>query len=204
MLGSDLMQYNLVMKISHNNYQPFDYYLLDKYTNEDLKTLEGIDAFCSKYKNEAELKKDLLIANFIDANDLEKELKIIFYENKNKREYKYELCFAEEIKYIGVDNIIKFLAENIDQPLILNKIYNEFQKRKQLSGYFIRVLKVLKNIKKADNVEWLNFIAYLSYEERRSLGMYIYKNFYDIIKNIEQDGDNYEIKKLRMDRRKSV
>lgn len=193
------MQYNLVMKINNNNYQPFDLNLLSKYNKENLTSLEGIDKFTSKYNDELELKQDLLNANFIDIDDFNKELKIIFFENGNIREYKYSICYSEAREFLNEDRIIFFIEENLTNPLILNKIYNQFQKRKNKSVYLTIVLNILKNIKKAENKKQIYYLKYLPYEEKRSLGMYIYQNFYGIIYPERKEVDNYgQQKRIRI------
>ena len=200
------MQYNLVMRVNNNNYQPFDFNMLESYENENLSSLEGIDNFTSKYKEELELKYDLYRANFINIEDANNDLKIIFYENGSNREYKYGLVFEEAKEFTSSDRIIEFLNSNIDDYLTLNKIYNEFNKRKNKSTFLVAVLDVLKSVKKCNDVKNIYYIKFLPYEERRSLGMYIYNTFYDILytdKN-KKECDNNEIRRTRSKEEKRV
>ena len=173
------MIYNLVMKIGNNNYQSFDFNLLSEYNGENLNTLEGIDTFTSKFSSEEELKMSLLEANFINAEDFSKEMKIIFYENGKMREEKYGICYQ---KLLASHEIITFIITNINNPQTLNKIYNEFAHRKNTSTFLNIVLNILKNIKEATNLKDIYYLNFISYLEKRDLGLFINKQFSAIIK----------------------
>ena len=191
---SDIMQYKLVMKNGNNNYQPFDFELLDSYNNENLNDLKGIDEFTSNYDDDLQLKYDLFAANFIEYSDLDKPFKIIYYENSRIRESKYGLSFKNSKDYLDSDKIIEFLNNNITNPLVLNKIYNEFQNKEQKSPALIIVLNVLKNVRKAENLKNIYYVKFLPYEEIRNLGLYIFRELCDII--YIKDGDGNGTRKL--------
>ncbi len=195
------MFYQLIMKKGNKNYQPFDLQLLNKYDGEELTTLEGIDNFTTKYKNENELKEDLLAANFINVYDLEKDLLIVYYENENWREEKFGLLFQDDKNIIEVDTIINFLKENINNPQVLNIIYNKFNNNKYKSMYLAILLDVLKNVKiaiKNNKLENIKAVKFLPYVERRNLGIFINQRFNDIIMT---EGEKNE---LSIQRRKRI
>lgn len=190
------MVYSLVMKKSKNNYQPFDLHLLNtNYSVEDLMSLAGIDSFTSHYKDEMALKNDLLEANFIDIDELDNELMIIFREKEKDREYEYGIWYQNNTDYFDADFIINFIYENQNNLEVLNKLYNKFVLRKEKSPYWYYILTVLKNYKEAPNKEDIKIIKFLPYEERRCLGSYIYHNFYDTITLDRNDKDG--IQKIR-------
>ncbi len=184
------MFYQLVMKKANNNYQPFDLKLFKNYEGEDLTSIIGIDNFTTKYKNEDELKKDLLEANFINIYDLEKDLLIVYYENEKWREEKFGLLFQDDKNIIAVETIINFLKENINNPQVLNIIYNKFNNNKYKSMYLEILLDVLKNIKvaiKNNKLKNINAVKFLPYIERRNLGIFINQRFSGIIKEGEKN-----------------
>lgn len=190
------MQYRLVMKIAKNKYQPFDLQELNKNISaEELMTLQGIDRFTSYYPDEMSLKNDLLEANFISVDELDNDLKIIFYENGNYREYKYGIWYQNKIDYFDAKFIINFILDNQSNYKVLNKLYNEFIHRQDKSAYWFYILNVLRNIREASNKKDIHYIEYLPYEERRSLGTYIYQNFCDTI-NLDRNDKN-GIQKIR-------
>ena len=178
------------MKLGNNNYQSFDFNLLDCYNNEDLTTLEGIDSFSSKFINEDDLKLQLLKANFINPEDFTKDMKIIFFENGKIREEKYGICYQDS-KKINTLYLINFIKNNFDSPQVLNKIYNEFIHRKNISTFLMISLDVLKNIKAATNVKNIYYLNFITYAEKRDLGLFINKHFSDIMINdkTKQVGD---------------
>ena len=171
------MQYQLVMKQGRDNYQPFDLEMLSEFSKQQLTTLEGIDAFTSQFSNQESIKKVLLDANFIEADQLANELKIIFFENGRIREYKYGLCYRYNISFLNQDTIKNFIQQNFNNPQVLNKIYNEFSHKKDKSIYLEAILELLKNVKKFPNKDVINYIDILPYNEKRNLGMYIFTTF---------------------------
>lgn len=192
---------NLVMKKCHNKYQPFDFKMLEKANYKDLNTLVDIDIFTSQYNNEDEIKKDLLEANFIDVDDLDKPLKIIFYEKGNTRELEYGIMYKQ---HLTQRDILVFLLNHINNPTILNRIYNKF--KNQENKAWEPILEVLKNVRKAEHIDDLYLICKLPYKDQRNLGMYISSNFYDdvFLKELRKENpDNKESVRIRASIRNS-
>ena len=117
------MKYQLVLKNGKNNYQPMEYYqLVDN--DIDIYNLENIDEFTIQFDNENALKNEFIKANFMDEEDRDKKLKIVFYENGKFRELKYGLLFQKSLDY---RELVFFIFHNLKRPQVLNKIYNEFK-----------------------------------------------------------------------------
>lgn len=189
------MQYELVMKKAKKFYQPFDLDRLSRYDKENLTTLEGIDAFTSKYEDEMDLKNDLLEANYISVDELDNELKIIFYEKDNTREFEYGICYKNMNYFFDGDNIANFIYANQDDLLFLNKLYNKFKNREDRSQWWAPVLDVLKNYRKSNQKQNIYAIRNLPYVERRAIGSYIYHLNCDTMSMDRNDRDG--IRKVR-------
>lgn len=185
------MHYQLAMRRANNNYLLFELSRLEEFKNINTSTLEGIDSLTSQYNNEDEIKAILLENNFIDVEDLESPLVIIFYENEKWRQERYGICFKEHINCITNEFLIEFITQNIDNYEIINHIYNQFNSSKNKTTALELLLQVLKNIKKAKEqgiLKNIYAINYLSYKEKRDLGMFIIQNFSDII-TLDKVGD---------------
>ena len=193
--------YQLAMKRAHNNYLFFDVELLECFNNEDMKTIEGIDEFTSKFASEDELKNVFYENNFIEAFEVDNPLLIVFYEKGKWREEKFGIVYKQDKEYIKEDKIKNFILDNINEPLKLNKIYNKFNNNKNKTDYFEFILNILKNIKVAIKDESTTFVGavnYFSYLEKRDMGMFIKQEFSDIInKNIKGDDNIGQSKILR-------
>ena len=189
------MKYQLVLKNGKNNYQPMEYYqLVDN--DIDIYNLENIDEFTIQFDNENALKNEFIKANFMDEEDRDKKLKIVFYENGKFRELKYGLLFQKSLDY---RELVFFIFHNLKRPQVLNKIYNEFKNTKYLSDEFKELLELMKNIKFVQENDLTNIYAISScpYDESRNLGIYILDNFYDILINediLQNTGDKNEWK----------
>ena len=189
------MKYKLVLKNGKNNYQPLEYYqLVDN--DIDIYNLENIDEFTIQFDNENALKNEFIKANFMDEEDRDKKLKIVFYENGKFRELKYGLLFQKSLDY---RELVFFIFHNLKRPQVLNKIYNEFKNTKYLSDEFKELLELMKNIKivQENDLTKIYAISSCPYDERRNLGIYILDNFYDILINediLQNTGDKNEWK----------
>ena len=110
------MKYQLVLKNGKNNYQPMEYYqLVDN--DIDIYNLENIDEFTIQFDNENALKNEFIKANFMDEEDRDKKLKIVFYENGKFRELKYGLLFQKSLDY---RELVFFIFHNLKRPQVLN------------------------------------------------------------------------------------
>ncbi len=192
------MQYMLVMERRPKDYMPFDYDKLSQYENENLNTLEGIDHFTSKFNDEEDLKEKLLQANFIEENEFNSKMKIVFKENNGIRENKYGICYKNEQEFLNYQFVIAFLEYCSTNPQAANRIYNEFIHQKDLSPFFRSVLEVMKNVRNASNPKNIYYAKYLPYHELRALTLFIINNFSDII-NYEDNikaGEEHERKRI--------
>ena len=192
------MKYMLVMERRPKDYMPYDYSIMPEYNGADLTTLEGIDAFTSQFNDENELKSALLAANFIDDNELDKKMKIIFKENEGIRENKYGVCYKNRSNLINSQFLISFLEYCLKEPQIANRIYNEFAHQKELSEVFRLVLSVMKNVKMADNPKNIYYVRYMPYNEIRALALFIINNFSGIISYEDRvkAGEEHERKRI--------
>ena len=162
----------------------------------DIYNLENIDEFTIQFDNENALKNEFIKANFMDEEDRDKKLKIVFYENGKFRELKYGLLFQKSLDY---RELVFFIFHNLKRPQVLNKIYNEFKNTKYLSDEFKELLELMKNIKivQENDLTKIYAISSCPYDERRNLGIYILDNFYDILINediLQNTGDKNEWK----------
>lgn len=195
------MQYQLALRNGKNNYQPMEYQELlnEKEENFNPHELENIDNFTKQYNNQSELKQTLLMANFLENDDLDKELVIIFKEKGKFREVEEGICYKNSLT---TKEIIAFLLKNILNPQILNKIYNKFRNVKNPSSYFLKLLEVLKNVKKAQESDLKNIygIILLEYIEKRNLGLYISYEFCDILnkEDTQNIGGDRDVQRIRI------
>jgi hypothetical protein len=176
---SNVIKYMLVVKQDNNSYRPLEWQALHIYNNEDLSTLEGIDAFTSKVNSEL-LIKYILEEALAEDDDLFQEFIIIYKEKGKYREVKEGVIFNTLAPFVTDQSIINLININYQDKDLLNYIINILSKNieDELHRELIFILKNLpifeakgKNAIKAA----LDKYKELDYKEKRSLAINIYR-----------------------------
>lgn len=168
--------YMLVIKQGKNNYRPLEWNQLSKYNKENLNTLEGIDKFTKKYK-EDELIDDILDNNLAELNDRFIKFAIIYKEKGKFREVKEGIVFEENKNLLNENYIQNILFENTNNKNLYNHIINILNKDDSISSKeFIFILKNIEFFK--DNgknalIAALDKYSNLTYKTKRMLAINI-------------------------------
>jgi len=168
-------KYMLAIKRNRGDYQPLEWNRLPFYAQEDLSTLEGIDAFTSKI-NIPTLLYSLLDNNIVDGDDYFQNFTIIFEEKGRIREVKEGVAFEDSWPFLNDDVIIELINTHSSNANLINEILNILEKEKQdpASMTFKTILKNRSLFKeRGDKYLSLALSSYknLSYETRRKIAL---------------------------------
>lgn len=179
--------YLLAIKRNNNDYLPLEWNLTSSYDNEELTTIEGIDAFTSKITR-ISLLTDALALNIIDLEEKYKSFVIIYYEKGKTRELKEGPVFQEDEIDLSVDNFLETIIANIEDKNFLNDLKNACY-TKNPEPELIKFDYILKNlayfISKGPNAIYAALLTFhdLSYERKRTIIIKLSKK---MTKNKEQ------------------
>ena len=166
-------RYLLVIKRNNNDFLPVEWNLTDFYQNEDLYTLEGIDAFTSRL-TQVELLTELVNKKIVDFNEVFMSFSIIYRQNNKTRELKESPIFKDETQILSEDELIDFIIENIEDKVLLNEIFNILNP-KDKDEKILQFKFVIKNIDlfKSRGTTGiraaLSILKDISYEKKRSI-----------------------------------
>ncbi len=119
--------YRLVIKRGNKDYIPLEWTLASTYEGEDLTTLEGIDTFTTK-SDIPELFQDIIDKAIIEPEEKVQDVSIIFFEKGNVREVPHGAIFSDLQGKVNPDTVINFIAENIQNKQLMNKVFNSLNK----------------------------------------------------------------------------
>ena len=180
-------KYYLSIKKNKNNVNPLYVNMLNNGKIPD--NIKKIDTFTSKFKDEEELKNDLIATNAYNEFDLDGILVIAKYIDENGK-LVYSKKFIDKIVFDNEKNTLKNITlfknikENIDNREFCNHIYNKFNNTD--NQFFKKFVSLFNNKAFLDNFELCednlkNLIMELTYEEKRKLSLFITE---EINKNI--------------------
>ena len=179
--------YSLVLIRGKKDAMPIDLVRLTRTTNKEnlVYSLKDIDLFTSKMSEE-ELINKLLEGNYIDAYEAFNRIGIIYYENGRSRELPEGPCYIENSMFIDVENVYRFIIDNLNNSQIINKLYNSLVKfdNDEATKKFIDLLNYsIKVTKTSDEIriqaikelirEYLYNLYSVSYFSYRKIAMYI-------------------------------
>lgn len=166
-------RYLLVIKRNNNDFLPVEWNLTEFYQNENLYTLEGIDAFTSRL-TQVELLTELVNKKIVDFNEVFMSFSIIYRQNNKTRELKESPIFKDETQILSEDELIDFIIENIEDKVLLNEIFNILNP-KDKDEKILQFKFVIKNIDlfKSRGTTGiraaLSILKDISYEKKRSI-----------------------------------
>lgn len=180
--------YSLVIRRGKNSFFPIEWSKLkDSNPNANEYSLQEIDAYTSK-TNTASLLLELTQGNFISDEDYFSSIEIIYHDNNKTRILPEGPCFEENSKFLNIENIKKYIRDNLSNIQLINKIFNYLNKNSNNETHdynkFVKLLQASREIIKDGNNSKIkalysligDYINKLSYNETRRLGMYISKN----------------------------
>ena len=166
-------KYLLVIKRNNNDYLPLEWHLTPFYANEDLTTLEGIDAFTSRL-TKFDLLTEVMSMNIIDGQERFKDFAIIYNEKGKIRELKEGTIFKGENSVLNDNEFIQYIADNIEDKQLLNHLYNASysKKQEQSTKEFEFILKNISYfIERGHNAVYAALLTFMKipYERRRTI-----------------------------------
>lgn len=196
----DDLGYSLVLIRGKKDGLPIDLIKLTKVSNKDnlVYSLKDIDCFTSNITEE-ELINKLLEGNYIDINEVFNRkdnnmdynsslsrIGIIYYENGRSRVLPDGPCYIDNSYFLNIDNLYKYIMDNINNSQIINKLYNSLVKfgNDKATKSFIDLLNYsIKITKSNDEIkiqaakelihEYLYNLYLNSYFSYRKIAMYI-------------------------------
>ena len=157
--------YTLALEERPNSYEPIHMF----------SSLKEIDDITRKY-DEEDFKKTLATGYFIDEEDMEKPLTILFNDN-GVRKVKEGLLFKDECSLSMEDFIANFMAIYRDNGNLINQVYQYVISRKDFLDDSKEILHDFIIFRKEDTSynENLSRLSELTYFEIRTIYLYIVK-----------------------------
>ena len=180
-MNTALRNYLLVIKTGNKSYLPIEWETIKSYNHENLYTLEGIDAFTSRFL-EPELLLEALDQNIISRSDPYRKITIIFRENGAYREVKEGIIYKNSKDTLTEEEFLDVLFDaitNNDKETINNIIMQ--CKNKEQNEDLDKFIYVLKNFnifkEKGPNgiKAGLSLYNYLPYDIRRKIRLKVSK-----------------------------
>jgi hypothetical protein len=180
-MNTTLKDFLLVIKTGNKSYLPIEWETIKDYNHENLYTLEGIDAFTSRFI-EAELLIEALDQNIISNKDPFRKITIIYKENGKEREVKEGVIYRDSDDVLTEQEFLDVLFDAIsnDDKATLNDIIMQCN-IKGVNEDLDRFIYVLKNAsmfkEKGPNgiKAAISFYNYLPYEIRRKIRLKVSK-----------------------------
>lgn len=172
-------KYMLAIKRGRNDYLPLEWNMLKDYRGEDLTSLEGIDAFTSRFYM-CDLVDLILEENIVDSDEKYESFVILYNEKGKNRELKEGVLFFDQVQAMNVENFVSFLLEKRLDKQILNRIDNILGKYISYKEVF-EYQFILKNmdafLQKGEHFlkVALSRIGDFPYELRRKIMMNVYE-----------------------------
>lgn len=174
------MKYLLVIRSHHNNFIPFEWNLTKKYAGENLSTLEGIDAYTSKY-TEIELIEELLELNLISLNDSYAGFAIIYNEKNRTRVLDSGVIFQNSPLKLEDKIIIDYIYQNHENKGFINDIIMHLKNKDNINiNNFKYILKNISKLKERGEKFLYSSITLYSkipYLNKRNLNYYLYQKY---------------------------
>lgn len=174
------MKYLLVIRSHHNNFIPFEWNLTSKYAKENLTTLEGIDAYTSKY-TEIELLEELLELNLISLNDSYAGFAIIYNEKNKTRVLDSGVLFKDSPLRLEDNTIIDYIYKNHANKSFINDIIMHLKNNDNINiNNFKYILKNLTKFQeKGEKFLYSSITLYskIPYLNKRNLNYYLYQKY---------------------------
>lgn len=173
MENNETQKYLLAIKRGNNDYLPLEWHLTKYYQNENLNTLEGIDAFTKNVT-----KKDLLLEvirlNMISLDERFVDFAIIYPVNDKFYELKEGCIFKSDQDILDENTIISYIIANKDNKNILNKITNLCKGKTSDSKveefkYLIKNLNLFIDTNPEETIKALQKFKSVKYANRRSI-----------------------------------
>lgn len=165
--------YCLVIKRKNNNFLPIEWNLTKFYQDENMYTLDGIDAFTAKMTRK-ELIDEILSKNLASPDEEFQSFSIIYKTKKGARELKEGVIFSEDTAVLSEDQLIDFLITVQDNKQLINEIFNicHFKDNDEQVKEFKFVLKQLDlfKLKGQNGVKAaLSLFKNISYDKKRTI-----------------------------------
>lgn len=165
--------YLLAIKRGNNDYLPLEWHLTKYYQNENLYTLEGIDAFTKKVTKE-DLLLELINQNMIDLNERFISFAIIYPVGNKFNELKEGCIFKNDHNILDENTVLSYIIANKNNKNILNKITNLCKGKTEDSKIeefkcLVKNLDLFLEVNPEKTIKALQKFKTVNYENRRSI-----------------------------------
>ena len=169
-MEKNISNYYLVLEYRPGDFMPIDInvFLDDKYKTY-YSSFMSIDSFTKNY-SEYELREMIRLNNLVPNMYLSGRL-IIMDDNRHR----FPL-YTKDVDY----SLPRFLLDNIDNKIIMNKFMNVYIKNVKHNKEYIDKMKLAINSKNVNEI--LTILGSLSYKNIRDIFMYINDNIISIEK----------------------
>ncbi len=173
MENNETQKYLLAIKRGNNDYLPLEWNLTQYYHNENLNTLEGIDAF-TKNVTKQELLLDVIRLNMIGLDERFVDFTIIYPANDKFYELKEGCIFKSDQDILDENAIISYIIANKNNKDVLNKITNLCKGKTSDSKveefkYLVKNLNLFIDANPEETIKALQKFKSVKYENRRSI-----------------------------------